>query len=676
MIDKLKEFFGNLKNNKLNQFKLELPSSDFIPYACHINPRTILTKNGDIFQSIKIVGFSDQLLNSEGIDIRDKIRQTILSHIDSKNFAIWFHTIRTRRNIDPGGFYPFKFTKILHNLWNKKNYWDDKYINEIYITIAYAGMNFKFNSIGDLFSTTTLNSIKKKHAKYLNNIIQILTYAVDKIYEDLAECGAEILQLKSDESLVTSEIVDFLSKIVNLKDQKLPLPVVDLSKYLINHKVAFGNNSFEIASRSGKYFGTILSIKEYHEINTKLLNNLLLLPTEMVITQTLHFVEPKKVTENFKFQDYILEVSLDDEFREFSGLKKILSTAQGKETDFGATQVTIMLSAENQNLLNQQVERCVKAIQNLGFAAFREDLNMEDLFWSQLPANFNHIKRTFPINTALAGGFLSLNNYPAGKHKGVWENAVTIFRTKFGTPYFFNFHNINNNGNLLILGPKESYKTLLANFIICEATKFEPSILFVSPSTIPNLITKVLKGNIISELSENNNYSDEKISHISFNSNFSKDLLLKYIHSFLESITHERSILIIDDLNSLCSMTGITLNDCQNIISKTNSNKILVSIMNSENLEEDTITYINSFGTKIFTTDPNILEKNNFKRILNPNELKAIKNLNFLLKEFLIKQDKDVIIAELNIAGLEEAANILNNDPKANIDKYINEENL
>ena len=67
------------------------PDEDFIPYVCHYDKNTILTKNGELLQIIRITGFSDDSIMSEVVSLRDNIRDSIVDHIKENKFAFWFH---------------------------------------------------------------------------------------------------------------------------------------------------------------------------------------------------------------------------------------------------------------------------------------------------------------------------------------------------------------------------------------------------------------------------------------------------------------------------------------------------------------------------------------------------------------------------------------------------------
>ena len=80
--------------------RLEAPVPSFIPYACHYDSNTILTKNGELLQTIKIVGFTYETLGGSSLSLRDTVRKAVLERVKSSNFALYFHTVRRKHSLD------------------------------------------------------------------------------------------------------------------------------------------------------------------------------------------------------------------------------------------------------------------------------------------------------------------------------------------------------------------------------------------------------------------------------------------------------------------------------------------------------------------------------------------------------------------------------------------------
>ena len=148
---------------KSNAPKLEIPVAGFIPYACHYDKDTILTKNGELLQTIEIKGFS-HAKNNEATNIRQQIRKAVLETIKFPRFAIYFHTIRRAMNLDDGPKFSSYFSQKVHDSWVKSNTWDRKHVNNLYITIIIEGIKLNFPTF---LKSPLINSIIEKHNKIL-----------------------------------------------------------------------------------------------------------------------------------------------------------------------------------------------------------------------------------------------------------------------------------------------------------------------------------------------------------------------------------------------------------------------------------------------------------------------------------------------------------------------------
>lgn len=478
-----------------NEVKLEVPVPDFIPYACHYDSNTVLTKNGELLQIIKITGFTFENVLAEHMDLRDVIRKSVQEHVKSDKFALWFHTVRRHQNLNPAGEYPNGFSKFLHASWSKKNAWNRQYVNELYITIIHEGKPFKVTkSLKDMFGSLFFSQIKKQHMHYLKESHQHLVQVVDGMLDILKDYGARRLTIVERKTDYCSEPLKFFGKIMHLAEEDMPMPVMDLSDYLATHQIAFGNNELEVIGKTGKHFGGILTVKEYHEISTKAIDHFLQLPMQFIISQSINFLNSKSVLKQFEYQKYIIQVSGDERYASLSGLTDIMESNRGLPTDYGEHQLSIMILEDSLDGLKGQLNLAADTLANMGIVTVREDLRLEQCFWSQLPANFSSLCRKKPINTNRVGGFASLHNFPAGQPSGnAWGPAATVFRTIQGTPYFFSFH-VQDNGHSVIIGPLGSGKTVLMNFMISESRKFNNKLFFFDQHRAGKVFINALGG--------------------------------------------------------------------------------------------------------------------------------------------------------------------------------------
>jgi type IV secretion system protein VirB4 len=451
----------------------DVKESDFVPFSIHYDPETILTKNGELLQTIKITGFAHEDITQEDKDLRATIREALLGAIQTTDYAAWFHTIRRKKNIAPKGLFRKDFSGYLNQCWRERNNFDGGYINEVYLTIVKEGEVSSLLDPKEFLYGLLPGALRKKRFSYLEKAASELSSVVEQILGTLEHFGARRLGVVERDGVYYSQLCSFLGKLTTLTDHPWPLPDADISRFLTDYDVTFGYNAMEVRNADGaRRFGAMLSLKEYKELNLNALDRFLQLPIEFVITQCIDFINHKQALKEYQYQHKLLEISEKEEFEEKIGLKSIIDSNRGSPVDFGEQQLNVFLLSDTLKILEYEVKTATDALMNIGIIPMREDLKLEECYWAMLPANFEFLKRLKPINTRRIAGFCNLSNFPAGiSDNNYWGPAVSLFYTAANTPYYFNFH-VGDNGHTSIIGPFGAGKTVLTNFLISESRKF------------------------------------------------------------------------------------------------------------------------------------------------------------------------------------------------------------
>jgi type IV secretion system protein VirB4 len=124
----------------------------------------------------------------------------------------------------------------------------------------------------------------------------------------------------------------------------------------------------------------------------------------------------------------------------------------------------------------------------------REEIGLEPAFWAQFPANFKYIARRGMVSTSNFAGLASGHNFPIGQSDlNHWGEAVTLLETTAAGPYYFNFHQ-GDLGNFTVIGPSGSGKTVVLNFLLAQARKFRPRIIFFDKDRGAELFVRAIGG--------------------------------------------------------------------------------------------------------------------------------------------------------------------------------------
>ncbi len=455
----------------------DVEESEFVPFACHFNPNTLLTKNGELLQTIKITGIARDTLGSQEHDLRNLIRKAVRDHIPSSAYALWFHTIRRKRNLSAKGSHASAFARDLNAAWEDKNHFHHQYTNEVYLTIVREGQDAPLFKKEHATHAILPNVDLRWRNSYLDDTYQELDAVAGNICEALHSLGAERIGIYEENGIYYSELLEFLEKLTNLMDRKMPVPEEDLSSYLTSGEITFGFNAMEVRVGNKRRFSSIVSLKEYKEISLGAIDSFLQSPMEFIVTQCVDFINPDIALKQYLQQKAVTRFAEDSNtLSRISELDAILESNRNSPIDFGQQQLSIFLIGDSLKQVELQTKMTIDYFKRCGLVAIREDLYFEKCYWAQLPGNFEFIARLQPTYTQHTAGFANLHNFPMGNEEGsLWGPPVTTFHTANGTPYFFNFHD-QQNGHTWLIGKEGTGKTVLGNFLMTQATKFQPQI--------------------------------------------------------------------------------------------------------------------------------------------------------------------------------------------------------
>jgi type IV secretion system protein VirB4 len=364
---------------------------EYIPYAAHFDEETVITKNGELFQVIKVTGFSFEHLKDgedEKKSVRQVIREAFLEHVKSDEFSFWVHTIRRQSDISTQGYFKNKHCEEVNEKWIKQNNWRTQFINELYITIVKEGESLPLKNPLNLINNLFIEKELSERSQTYSQSLERLSALTNSVIKSLSSFGARKLSIFKQKGIYYSEIMSFCSKLINLRQENIPLLPADLSLMLTSHNINFKYNTVVTEGNTGKHFGAVYSAKEYREITEEEIDKLIQLPVNFIISQTFFFVHKNEVENFFYDQKKIYEFSGAKLLYEISGLKELYEADLDENIGYGRTQLFITVLEDSVKNLQTGISKVVDVLRNIGLVFVREDLFMEQCYWSSLPANF------------------------------------------------------------------------------------------------------------------------------------------------------------------------------------------------------------------------------------------------------------------------------------------------
>ncbi len=474
----------------------EVKESVFIPYYMHWDKDTILTKNRQFLQVVKLEGFSFETADDEDVDMKKMVRNSLFKSLSDGTFGLWFHTVRRRQSAYPAGKQPPGFATRVDRLWHGKHEGKHSFVNELYITVVRKPDADGAAKIHHYFQKASQVGNKAQKTQAMRDAHKELAEAVQRLTATLKDYGARTLSVVEREGAMYSEPMEFLSRLVNCGNAQ-PMLVTDeeIATMLPNSRLYFGSRAVQVCCPGGTRYAGIVSVKEYAPATAAgMMDGFLQLPFEFIIGQSFEFHNRQSKIGAMQRRQRRMIAAEDVAISQVAEISDALDMAMSGHVAFGTHQFSVLCVEDNLADLEKVLSLAYAEMVNVGINPVREKFVLEMAYWAMLPGNFDYVARKADIHTLNLSGFASLHNYPIGRISGNhWGDAVTVFDTSSGTPYFFNFH-LRDVGHTTIIGPTGSGKTVLMNFLCTQAQKFNCRTFFFDKDRGAEIFVRALGG--------------------------------------------------------------------------------------------------------------------------------------------------------------------------------------
>ncbi len=468
---------------------------DHLPYARHVDDHTIETHDGLLMQVVHLRGLLFETADTEELNYRKRLRDATLQAIGSARFAVYHHIVRRRVDPELAADQPDAFSQRLDTAWTDRLGGKRLYVNELFLTLVrrpLPGRLGVLDRVRDLFGKSGGGSAPGTAYE-----ARQLAAARDTLMAALGSYGPRLLGVYDSPQGPCSEPLEFLSTLLNGERRPVLLPHEDLGQYLPYRRISFGQEAVElgVAGPVPRSFAGIVSIKDYAgQTAPGMFDEVLRLPFELTVSQSFAFVERQQAVSRMNLAMRRMRSAED----EAVSLRAELGTAKDEvsagRAGFGEHHMTIAIRAETLAQVDEGVAEVQAALADLGIVAVREEIALEPAFWAQFPANFKYIGRRGLVSTANFAGLASIHNFPVGRAAGnPWGEAVSLLETTAAGPYYFNFHQ-GDLGNFTVIGPSGSGKTVVLNFLLAQARKFRPRIIFFDKDRGAELFIRAIGG--------------------------------------------------------------------------------------------------------------------------------------------------------------------------------------
>lgn len=466
-------------------FNPESPISQFVSLSTHVSPTIIKTTGGDFMTTwhlsgLPFVGREDWELEHKH-NTFNRLLQTLRAP-DYVNVAFWVHDIRRHRSINLRSIFQETFNQTMSDSYFNRLSQEKMMNNELYLTMIYRpivdGKRFVDKS-------GNLNRLKAEQNQAISKLNELATN-LEAVLRDYMPYRLGMYE--SANGTLFSETLELFGYIINRVTEPVPVLNAPIYNYLplSRHLFSSKTGDFIVRTPEGKnHYGAILNLKEYPDgTYPGVLNGLKYLDMEYVVTHSFSPMSRYDAMKTLERTRGMMISSGDKSFTQIGELEYAMDQLASGNFVLGSYHFSLILYADNQEQLSQNLAAARAELSNAGFVTTKEDLAVCSAFYAQLPTNWKYRTRIANLSSLNFLGLSPLHNFATGKrNNNPWGQCVTVLQTTNGQPYFFNFHATheteNSEGekaiaNTMVIGKSGTGKTALINFLLSQVQKFDP----------------------------------------------------------------------------------------------------------------------------------------------------------------------------------------------------------
>ncbi|MBB3474182.1 VirB4 family type IV secretion/conjugal transfer ATPase [Sphingomonas sp. BK345] len=463
-----------------------------LPYARHVDAHTLETRDGLLLQVIHLRGLLFETADSDELDYRKWLRDAMLRAIGTSQFALYHHVVRRRVDAALDGNFPDAFSARLDAAWRARLATRRLYVNDLYLTLVRRPLQGRVGLID------RARGLFARHAPDpLAHDLRQLDAAREALLAAIGSYAPRLLGTYVTRDGTCSEPLEFLSHLLNAELRPVLLPLQDVGDYLPYRRVSFGQQTVELgpAGTAPRDFVGLVSVKDYPaQTSAGMFDELLRLPLELVVSQSFGFVDRAAALGRMNLAMRRMRSAEDEAVSLRASLSDAKDDVAAGRAGFGEHHMTIAVRGDTPAAVDAGVAEVQATLAEIGVVAAREDIALEPAFWAQFPGNFKYIARRGLISTTNFAGLASAHNFALGQASGNhWGDAVSLLETTAAGPYYFNFHR-GDLGNFTVIGPSGSGKTVVVNFLLAQARRNDPRIVFFDKDRGAELFLRAIGG--------------------------------------------------------------------------------------------------------------------------------------------------------------------------------------
>lgn len=464
----------------------QVPVGEYIPLGNHIRPDVIqMRRSGDLLACWRLKGISFEAADEADISSAKEGLSNLFRSLSGGQVSLWTHKLRRQVRERLDGRYDNAFARKLAEDYDASMDTFKQMRTEIYLSLVFRPNAGRVSHLfGSLFGARrrSVDDIRSQRLEALDTIDEY-AHLVERALESYRPVR---LTTYDKDGITFSGMLNLYGYLINGVWEEVPLQRASVDQYLATSRLHFGDNNgrLQIVHPEGQRFAGFLDIADYPKwTESGIANAVLFSDFEYIETQSFSILNRRDAQGALERQRGQMHAAEDASETEIDEISQALDDLIAGQIEVGEYHYSLAILTDRQETLSKALSDARAALQDqAGFKMAIVDAIPEAAWFAQLPGNWDLRPREAKLTSRNFAGLSPFHNFEEGKRSGnPWGEAVALFQTPSGQPFYFNFHVSPAHrdasgealpGNTFICGATGSGKTVLQTSLLAFALKY------------------------------------------------------------------------------------------------------------------------------------------------------------------------------------------------------------
>ena len=456
-------------------------AASYLPYSHHVTHQIIACDNLEYLAVIRVAGRSPDAHSAQERHEWIEALHNVLRGLPLGTVGLYSHIVRRRVTEYPQSRFAQPFAAQFDHAYRATFDANGLMVNDLYLSVlVHPVADPVMGTFASLekADASRLAQWQAESIDRLQNLLRAMTAA-------LSRYDPAVLGIVDRNGYAFSETAEFLGLLCNGSHHPVPITRDRLGTSLSMARPVFSRYGElgELRSVTGSRLFGMIELRDYPEqTRPGHLDVLLDQPCEFVLTQSWGSFTGAAAKGLVRKHRKLLADSNDAAHSQLTQLDEAMDDLTSGRLGLGDHHATLLLFGHDANSVRQSMANTISTLAEVALVAKPLERALEAGFWAQLPGNWSWRPRPVPITSYNLLCLSSLHNQMTGKPTGnPWGPAVTMLKTRTGSPFFFNFHASTDDvdelgkrrpGNTMLIGMTGTGKTVLQGMLLTQAQKF------------------------------------------------------------------------------------------------------------------------------------------------------------------------------------------------------------